>query len=79
MPIQPRKYNFGNPCEEHCPYLLSKPRFGKNTQAPKPPDLGNHLLKPDIKHVQHIVGFLLFYGRVSEATIIKAFNSLFQQ
>ena len=79
MPTQFRKYDFSETWEKRCLYLSPKQRFGKEAQAPDPPDMGDPLLKLDMKYVQRMVGLLLFYGRVPDDTIPKALNSLSQQ
>ena len=78
MPTKLRKYDFNDTCEEHLFYLPPKIRYDKDAQAPEPPDSGNLLPKPDMKYVQCLVSSLLFYGRVTYATIIKALNILSQ-
>ena len=79
MPTQFRKYNFNETGDKHCLYLPPKPKFGKEAYAPEPLDIENPLLKPNMKYIQRVVGSLLFYGRVSDATILKVINFLSQQ
>ena len=74
MTTQFRKCKFDKAGDEHYPYLPPKSRFGKDVQAPEPPDVENTLLKLDIKYLQYVVGSLLFYGQDSDATILKGLN-----
>ena len=79
MPTHFKKCDFNEMGDKHCSYLLPKPRCGKEAHTLEPPDTRNPPLKPEIKYFQRVVGSLLFYGQVSDATILKYLNSLSQQ
>jgi hypothetical protein len=47
---------------QKCPYLPEPKRFGSNAQACLPPDDMPKLDASGIKHVQQIVGSILYYA-----------------
>ena len=79
IPTKFQQYNFIETRDKHNQYVLPPPKFGKATQTPKSLDPGDLLQKLHTKYVQHIVGSLSFYVRVTDATILKTLDSLSQQ
>jgi hypothetical protein len=66
MPVyiikQLQKYKHASPPRlQHCPYLPEPKRYGNNAQRPLPKDTSPPLSKEDIKHVQRVIGSILYY------------------
>jgi hypothetical protein len=51
-----------------CPYSPEPKKFGMEAQAPLLPDSSPRLNTKGIKHVQQIVGSILYYARVVDTT-----------
>ncbi len=47
---------------QHCPYSPLPKQYGSEAQRPLPPDTSSPLSKDDIKHVQCIIGSILYYA-----------------
>jgi hypothetical protein len=59
---------------ETCPYSLEPKQFGK-AQAPLPPDTSPKLDAKGIKHVQQIIGSILYYAQAVNMTVLKTLSS----
>ncbi len=59
-----------------CPYTPEPKKFGKETQAPLPPDASPRLDARGIKKVQNIVGSILYYARAVDMMILMALSSI---
>ena len=47
-------------CPQHCPYAPIPKQFGSKSQRPLPPDTSPPLSKEDIRHVQQVIGSILY-------------------
>ena len=59
-----------------CSYSPEPKRFGSKAQAPLPPDSSPKLDGKGIKHIQQIVGRLLYYARPVNLTFFAALNTI---
>ena len=58
------KYNHDLPDKtQHCPYTPAPKKHGKEAQAPAPVDTSPKLPDNRAKHIQRIVGSILYYAR----------------
>jgi hypothetical protein len=64
---------------QHLPHEWQKPTYGAKTQyAPEPNASPAHDAK-DTKHVQEVLGTLLFYARAIDSTLLTAKGTLASQ
>ncbi len=59
-----------------CPYLPEPNKFGTEAQAPLPNDSTPKLDKNGIKHVQTVVGSILYYAQAVDMTVLIALSSI---
>jgi hypothetical protein len=59
-----------------CPYSPEPKKFGTEAQAPLPPDTSPKLEAKGIKHVQQIVGSILYHAWAVNMTVLKALSSI---
>ncbi len=59
-----------------CPCLLEPKKFGMEAQAPLPNNSTPKLDKNSIKHVQKIVGSILYYSRAVDMMVLIALSSI---
>ncbi len=59
-----------------CPYLPEPMKFGTESQALLPNDSTPKLGKNSIKHVQKIVGSILYYARAVDMTVLITLSSI---
>jgi hypothetical protein len=67
--IMPRKL-------QQCPYSLEPKKFGMEAQTPHPPNSTPKLDAKGIRHVQKIVGRILFYARAVDMMVLMALSSI---
>ena len=60
------------PCPQHQPYKYTPFQYSAKFQQAVEPGTSAPLTKDQIKHVQDIVGKLLYYGRAVDPTIVTA-------
>ena len=60
----------------HAPHTWLKPQYGAKTQLTADPDNTPLLDKSGIKHLQSVVGTLLFYARAIDNTMLVALGTL---
>jgi hypothetical protein len=61
---------------QHCPYSPLPKQYGSEAQRPLPPDTSPPLSKDNIKHVQRIIGSILYYPRAVELTVLMALSTI---
>ena len=74
---QLQKYNHASPPKpQHCPYAPQPKQYGSEAQCPLPPDSSPPLSKDDIKHVQRVIGSILYYARAVDLTVLMALSTI---
>ncbi len=75
---QLHKYKHASPPRpQHCPYSSPEPkRYGNNAQRPLPEDTSPPLSKEEIKHVQRVIGSILYYARAINLTVLMALSTI---
>jgi len=61
---------------EHTPHAWQKPTDGAKTQFVLEPDATPALNAADCKHMQEVVGMLLYYARAVDAMMLTALGTL---
>ena len=61
---------------QHCPYATEPKKYGTEAQSPLPQDDTQELMDKEIKHVQKIVGSILYYVRAVDMTVLIALSSI---
>jgi hypothetical protein len=61
---------------QHSPYQASPIQYGKTVQLVKAPDTSPKLSPEQIKHIQQIVGTLLYYSRAVDPTLAAALSTI---
>ena len=64
---------------QHSPHAWQKPTYGAKTQFAPEPDTAPALDAKDTKHVQEVLGTLLFYARAVDSTMLTAIGTLASQ
>jgi hypothetical protein len=64
------------PKPQHCPFAPQPKQFGSKAQCPLPPDTSPLLSNADIKHVQCIIGSILYYDRAVDLTMLMALSTI---
>jgi hypothetical protein len=64
---------------EHAPHAWQKPIYGATTQYAPDPDNAPALDAADTKHLQEVLGTLLFYARAVDSTMLPAIGTLASQ
>jgi hypothetical protein len=64
---------------QHAPHAWQKPTYGATTQYAPTPDTSPALNAKDTKHVQEVLGTLLFYARAVDSTMLTAIGTLASQ
>ena len=74
---QLKKYKHASPTRpQHCPYTPEPKRYGSDTQRPLPKDTSPPLSKEDIKHVQRVIGSILYYARAVNLRVLMALSTI---
>jgi hypothetical protein len=60
---------------QHSPHAWKKPNYGAKTQLTEPADVSTPLPPKDRKHLQEVIGVLLYYGRAVDSTILVALGT----
>jgi hypothetical protein len=61
---------------QHCPYSPLLKQYGSEAQRPLPPDTSPPLSKDDIKHMQRIIGSILYYTQAVDLTVLMALSTI---
>jgi hypothetical protein len=64
---------------QHAPHAWQKPQYGATTQYAPTPDNSPALDASNTKHVQEVLGTLLFYARAVDSTMLVAISALASQ
>jgi hypothetical protein len=59
-----------------CPYSPEPKKIGSKAQAPFPPNASPKLDEKGIKHIQQIVGSILYYARAVDMTLLAALSTI---
>jgi hypothetical protein len=74
---QLQKYKHASPPKpQHCPYAPQPEQFGSKAQRPLPPNTSLLLSNADIKHVQRIIGSILYCARAVDLTMLMALSTI---
>jgi hypothetical protein len=74
---QLQKYKHASPPKpQHCPYAPQPKQFGSRAQRPLPPDMSPLLSNADTKHVQRIIGSILYYAHAVNLTVLVALSTI---
>jgi hypothetical protein len=74
---QLQKYKHASPpWPQHCPFSPEPKRYGNDAQRPLPEDTSSPLSKDDIKHVQRVIGSILYYARAVDLTVLMALSTI---
>ena len=64
---------------QHSPYQASPIQYGNKVQLTKDPDTSPKLSPEQIKHIQQVVGTLLYYSRAVDPTLAAALSTIASQ
>ena len=64
---------------QHSPYQASPIQYGNKVQLTKDPDTSPKLSPKQIKHIQQVVGTLLYYSRAVDPTLAAALSTIASQ
>jgi hypothetical protein len=70
---------FGHPppsTPQHSPHHYTSPQYGSGAQQTDEPDTSPLLGPTDIKHLQQVIGVLLYYARMLDNTLLTTLNTL---
>jgi hypothetical protein len=74
---QLQKYKHASPMKpQHCPCTPQPKQFGRKAQRPLPHDTSPLLSNADIKHIQCIIGSILYYARTVNLTVLMALSTI---
>jgi hypothetical protein len=74
---QLQKYKHASPPKpQHCPYAPQPKQFGSEAQRPLPFNTSPLLSNANIKHVQRIIGSILYYARAVDLTVLMALSTI---
>ena len=76
---QLQKYKHASPTPtrpQHCPYTPEPKRYGSDAQRPLPKDTSPPLSKEDNKHVQRVIGSILYYARAVNLRVLMALSTI---
>jgi hypothetical protein len=74
---QLQKYKHASlPKPQHCPYAPQPKQFASEAQCPLPPNTSPLLSNADIKHIQRIIGIILYYIRAVDLTVLMALSTI---
>eukprot|EP00804_Cyclotella_cryptica_P020408 CCRYP_012623-RA/>CCRYP_012623-RA protein AED:0.44 eAED:0.44 QI:0/0/0/1/0/0/2/0/536 len=61
---------------QHSPYQASPIQYGNTVQLAKTPNISPKLAPEQIKHIQQVVGTLLYYSRAVDPTLAAALSTI---
>jgi hypothetical protein len=61
---------------QHSPHAWTPPQYGSGAQMTSAPDTSPVLSEARIKHIQQIVGVLLYYARMVDNTMLVVLNTI---
>ncbi len=74
---QLQKYKHALPAKpQHCPYTPQPRQYGSEAQWPLPIDTFPPLSDSKIKHIQWVIGSILYYARAMDLTVLMALSTI---
>jgi hypothetical protein len=74
---QLQKYKHAIPAKpQHCPYTSQPGQYGSKAQWPLPLDTSPPLMDAGIKHIQWVIGSILYYARAVDLTVLMALSTI---
>jgi hypothetical protein len=74
---QLQKYKHDTPTRpQHCPYSPQPKQFGSEAQQLIPKDTSPPLSPDEIKHIQRVIGSILYYARAVDLTVLMALSTI---
>jgi hypothetical protein len=74
---QLQQYKHATPTRpQHCPYAPQPKQYGSDAQRPLDPDTSPPLSTDEIKHIQRVVGSILYYARAVDLTVLAALSTI---
>ena len=74
------KYQHPPPkCDQHSPHPWNKPTYVATQQLTKEPDTTDPLELSEVKHIQKILGTIIYYARAVDATMLVAVGTISAQ
>ena len=71
------KYNHNHPPKpQNSLYIIAPKKYGKDTHDPIPQDESPPATAAEIKHIQEVIGSILYYARSVDSTFLVGLNSL---
>ena len=61
---------------QHCPFAPPPKQYGSAAQATQPDDDTPSLTTEEIKHLQSIIGSILYYARAVDMTVLMALSTI---
>ncbi len=73
---QLQKYKHATPTKpQHSPYTPQQRQYGSNAQQPLPIDTSPLLSDVNIKHIQRVIGSILYYVHAIDLTVLMALST----
>ncbi len=74
---QLQKYKHAIPVNpQHCPYTPQPRQYGSKVQWPLPIDTSPPLADANIKHIQCVIGSILYYACAMDLTVLMALSTI---
>ena len=64
------------PHPQHSPYVIVPKKYGKDAHDPIPPDESPPATAAEVKHIQGVIGSILYYACAVNSTFLVALNSI---
>jgi hypothetical protein len=61
---------------QHCLYTPQPCQYGSKAPRPLPKDTSPSLSDADIKHIQRVIGSILYYARAIDLTVLMALSTI---
>ncbi len=72
-----QKYKHEHPTRpQHCPFAPPPKQYGSAAQTATPLDTSDALPADKIKHLQGIIGSILYYARAVDMTVLMALSTI---
>ena len=73
---QLEKFKHKTKRKQHSPSKFTPPQYGQKIQMAKQEPEHNKLTEQEIKKLQRVIGAFLWYGRITDLTMLHALNTL---
>ena len=71
------KYKHSKPNKlQQSPHPNASIQYGKDSQKPLPEDTTNNASDDEIKHIQRVVGSILYYARAVDLTVLMDLSTI---